>query len=39
MHKEREEKSKSQSPESSRMLAFFVDFEENQLFDGDGCNW
>lgn len=21
------------------MLAFFVDFEENQLLDGDGCNW
>jgi len=23
---------------SNRMLAFFVDFEENQLLDGDGCN-
>jgi len=21
------------------MLAFFDDFEENQLLDGDGCNW
>lgn len=21
-----------------RMLAFFVDFEENQLLDGEGCN-
>lgn len=25
--------------ESSRMLAFFIDFEENQLLDTDGCNW
>jgi len=24
---------------SNKMLAFFVDFEENQLLDGDGCNW
>ena len=24
---------------NTRMLTFFVDFEENQLLDGDGCTW
>lgn len=23
----------------NKILAFFVYFEENQLLDGDGCNW